>query len=218
MADEAQQGVTQEPVAEVQAPEPVQTQQASKEMNFEALREKVDALKQQNDFLQMQLMERQTPQKQPQQDSIDLNQFRDDDIPTYGELKKILQKEERQRAKYLEKIKDLEMRSEHNDYADVVREYLPDVLQEDPDLAIAIKDNPMMHKLAYRLAQASPKYHEKRLAKQNEASLNRIVENTTRAQPANVRKNISVQDEEARMASMSDQQLMDMFNMAKARS
>lgn len=212
---EETQGVTPEPVAQVQTTEASQPQVTDKELNFKALRENYEALKRQNDLLQMQLAQNEAA---PQRQDVDLNQFRDDDIPTYGELKKLFNQEQKQRSQYLEQIKDLQMRTQYNDYSDVVKQYLPDVLQEDPDLALAIKDNPQMHKLAYRLAQASPRYHEHRLAKQNNAAVNRIVENTTRPQPATATKNISVQDEEARMSSMSDQQLWDMFNMAKARS
>lgn len=214
---EDNQGVTNEPVAEAQAEMQDAPQHVSdKEMNFEAFRQEVQNLKAQNDYLQRQMWEKQQPQPQP--DEFDLSKMRDDDIPTYGELKKMRQQEDKDRRQYMQQLKDLEARSQYQDYDKVIKEYLPDVLQEDPDLANAIKDSPHLHKLAYKLAQASPKYHQQKLAAQNQNAVNKIVENSSRPQPATSRKGASYQDEEVRMASMSDDQIWDMFNMAKARS
>lgn len=217
MTDE-NEGV-QEQVAEAQQAEQAQQpeQLSDKEINFRAIREANELLKRQNDYLQMQLMEKQ--QQQPKQESdFDLNSFKDDDIPNYGELKRIFDKEKRERTQYLEKIKDLEIRSQYQDYNEVINKYLPDVLQNDPDLALAIKDNPQMHKLAYKLAQASPKYHEQRLAKQNASTVNKIVENSNRPQPASARKNVAMHSEDSTINAMSDNDIMRVFNMAKARS
>lgn len=215
MTDEAN-GVIQESVAEVQEAVQQEQQVSDKELNFKAMRESLEALKRRNDFLEMQMMQQQTPQQEKSE--VDLNQFKDDDIPTYGELKRIFQKEQRERQQYMEKIKDIEVKATYKDYNEVIKNYLPDVLQDDPDLAVAIQNNPQMHKLAYKLAQASPRYHQQKLANQNNAAVNKIVENASRPQPANARKNISVQDEEARMSAMTDEQIMGIFNMAKARS
>ena len=221
MADELNQdGVTTEQVADAQevvSEDTTQAQANDKEINFKALRDGYEALKRQNELLQMQMMQAQQPQ-QPQQSDLDMNSFKDDDIPTYGELKKIFEKDKKERSQYVEKLKDLEMRSSHQDYNEVIRTYLPDVLQDDPDLAIAIRDNPHMHKLAYKLAQASPRYHQQKLMKTNEANIAKIVENTSRPQPANARKNVAIQSEDARISSMSDEDIMRAFNMSKARS
>lgn len=210
------QGVIEEHVAEA----PVEVQDASqpvsdKERNFEAFRQEVQNLKAQNEYLQRQMYESQQSQ---QQDEFDLNKMRDDDIPTYGELKKLRQQEERDRRQYMQQLKDLEARTQYQDYDQVIKDFLPDVLREEPDLANAIKDNPQLHKLAYRLAQASPRYHQQKMAAQNQNAVNKIVENSSRPQPATSRKGASYQDEEVRMSAMSDDQIWDMFQMAKARS
>lgn len=204
------------PEAEAQA----EAQQVSdKELNFTRLREAAEAAKAEADYWRMNAMQQQQNQQKPNVDQFDLNKFADDDVPTYGELKRMKAQENQERAQHLQKLKELEMRSQYNDYAEVVKTYLPDVLQEDPDLAIAIKDNPMMQKLAYKLAQTSPKYHEQRLAKQNSAVMNKIAENTSRPAPSNARKNAVVgYSEESQMSGMSDDQIMATFNMAKARS
>lgn len=203
-----------EPVAEVHPGAEQEAPVSDKEINFKAIREANENLKRQNEFLQMQLMQQEQARSQPQ----DRPSLKDDDLLTYGEYQKLQSSFEREKAQLKQKLDEIEMRSRHSDYNEVIQKYLPDVLQDDPDLAYAIKDNPRMQKLAYRLAQSSPKYHQERLAKQNASSIDRIVENSTRAQPANARKNITVQDEEARMLSMSDEDLWKQFNMAKARS
>lgn len=214
---EDNQGVIAEPVAEA----PVEMQDApqhvsDKEMNFEAFRQEVQNLKAQNDYLQRQMWEKQQPQQQP--DEFDISKMRDDDIPTYGELKKLRQQEDKERRQYMQQLKDLEARTQYQDYDKVIKEYLPDVLHEEPDLANAIKDNPHLHKLAYKLAQSSPRYHQQKLAAQNQNAVNKIVENSSRPQPATSRKGASYQDEEVRMQSMTDDQIWDAFQMAKARS
>lgn len=207
MTDEIEQGVT-EHVAEAQ-----ETQQNSKEYNFEALRQKAEQLEQHNRAMQLRLMEME--KQKPQQQQVN---FSDDDVPTWGELKRVREGELSEIKALKDELNEIRTRSRYTDYDQTIREYLPDVLQEDPDLAMAIQNNPMMHRLAYKLAQASPRYHQERMSKNNQATVNKIVENSTRPQPATSRKNVSVQDEDARMTSMSDDQIMAMFNMAKARS
>ncbi len=211
MTDEVQEGVTQDQVA---ADQQIQQQQLTdKEINFQALRQKAEALERQNQMLQAKIYEeeRQRSQQQPQP------QYRDDDIPTWGDVQKLRQQDMQEMGQLKEMLADISMRTKYQDYDSTVKEYLPDVLKEDPDLALAIRDNPMMNKLAYKLAQASPRYHEKRLAAKNEAAVDRIVQNASRAQPAPAKKNIMVQDEDAKLATMSEKDIMDMFNMAKAR-
>lgn len=212
MTDESQ-GVI-EPTAEVQQETSQEAPVSDKEINFRAIREANENLKRQNEFLQMQLMQQE--QTRPQSDVRP--SLKEDDLLTYGEYQKLQASFEREKSELKSKLDEIEMRARHSDYNEVIQKYLPEVLQDDPDLAYAIKDNPRMQKLAYRLAQSSPKYHQERLVKQNASAVDRIVENSTRAQPANARKNITVQDEEARMMNMSDEDLWKQFNMAKARS
>lgn len=222
MTDEAT-GVT-EPAAEVQtgvmesvAETHAEPQVSDKDINFRAVRQELQDLKRQNEYLQMQMMQREAPQPQTQEE-FDLNKFRDDDIPTYGELKKLRQQEERERKRFQESVREIQVRSKHSDYDEVVNGYLKDVLEQDPDLALAIKDSPKMYELAYKLAQSNPKYHQKKLVAQNQAAVDRIVDNASRPLPASSRKNVMVHDEEARMSAMSDEQILTMFNMSKARS
>lgn len=207
---EENQGVTEEQVADASQ---VESQQLSnKEMNFRALEADRDRLAQQTQYLQQRLMEIERSQPNPNSKEI-----AEDDIPTYGDIKRIRQKDQETINRLEEKLAELEMRTKYEDYNKTVKEYLPDVLKEDPELALAIKDNPMMHKLAYKLAQASPRYHQEKLVQSNSAKVDKIIENSSRPTPANARKNVMVQDEEAKVANMSDEQIWNMFNTAKAR-
>ena len=214
MTDEVQESVG-EPVAQAQ-PQAQEAQAVSdKELNFRAIRESNDELKRQNEFLRMQMMQQQE-QSKPQSESQP--KFRDDDLLTYGEYQKLQMSHAQEKAALKAKIDEIEIRAKHADYNEVIRKYLPDVLQEDPDLAFAIKDNPRMHELAYTLAKASPKYHQEKLAKQNASAMDKIVENASRPQPATSRKTMTTHDEETRLASMSDEDIWKHFNMARARS
>lgn len=215
-----QDGVNEMQVAEASAEEGINTQQqhqvSDKELNFERLRQAHDMTRQEAEYWKMQALSQQG--QKPQSDDFNLDQRADDDVPTYGELKKLRARDEAKQNQFLQKMKEMEMRTQYSDYSEVVKNFLPDVLQEDPDLAIAIKDNPMMQKLAYKLAQASPRYHEQRLAKQNTAVMNKIAENTSRPQPANSRKNVASYSENSQINAMSDDDIMATFNMAKAMS
>lgn len=198
----------QEPIAEVQ--EAAQPQPSDKEINFQRLREKMEQIERENYYLKTQF------QQSPQSKEMDKD-VSEDDIPTFGDLKKIRERDMQEIGQLKQMLQELDMKARHSDYNETVKEYLPDILKEEPDLALALKDNPMMHRLAYKLAQASPRYHQEKLAKKNAETVEKMVTNATKATPATARKNVVVQDEEAKLTSMSDQQIRDMFNMAKAR-
>ena len=201
------------PKVEAEATQVDEAPQQKQEKNWRKLEEERDYYR--NMYEQNA---RSQPQQQvPQQDSFDLNNVRDDDIPTYGDLKKVLNREAQEKSYLYNKINELELRSKYSDVDDVINQYLPDALKDEPDLEQAVKSNPQLKRLAYKLAQSSPKYHQERLAKSNQSAINKIVENSTRPQPASSRKNVAVQNEEARYSNMSDEDILKNFNMAKAR-
>lgn len=201
--------------ADVQAGEEQQQQMSNKEYNFRVLEDKTVALERQNQLLNAKLMEiERAKYEQPQSSEPDV---REDDIPTYGDLRKIRMKDQEELSGLKEQLAELKMRTMYSDYQQTIKEYLPDVLKDDPELALAIKDNPMMHRLAYKLAQASPRYHQEKVIKGNDAAVNKIIENANRPTPSNARKNITVQDEDAKMSNMTEEQIWSIFNTAKAR-
>lgn len=202
-----QEGV-QEPVAEVQNAEA--PQQSDKEINFARLRDKMDQLERENYQLKSHFSQMQTKQEPEKEIS-------EDDIPTFGDLKRIRERDQQEIQSLKQTLQEMDMRARHSDYNQTIKEYLPDILKEEPDLALALKDNPMMHRLAYKLAQASPRYHQEKIAKQNGEAMDKMVANATRPTPATARKNTVVQDEDAKLTNMSDDDIRNMFNMAKAR-
>lgn len=223
---EPTQGV-QEAVAEPQASVEPQVQQpvSDAETNLRALRDKLEAterqyqfVQQQNELYKQQMQNQQFQQNQKQEPQFDLESTRDDDIPSYGDIKKTNRQLKAELGRLNAKLDNIEMRSRANDYDSVIKEYLPDVLKDDPDLAEDIQRSPRLGKLAYRLAQASPRYHEARLSKQRAPDTQTMSDNANRPQPAQSRKTMAVMSEDAQMANMSDEQIMSIFNMAKARS
>ncbi len=198
----------QEPIAEVQNAE--RPQPSDKEINFARIREKMDQLERENYQLKSQFQEMHKPKE------VD-REISEDDIPTFGDLKRIRERDLAEIQNLKQSLQEMDMRARHSDYNETIKEYLPDILKEEPDLALALKDNPMMHRLAYKLAQASPRYHQEKTAKKNGEAMDRMVENATRPTPATARKNVVVQNEDAKLQSMSDNDILNMFNMAKAR-
>lgn len=159
----------------------------------------------------------QLQQNQKQVAEFDLNSKSDEDIPSYGELKKIRARDQQERGVLMQKISDLETKTAYSDFDYVVKTYLPDVLKEDPSLVRVLENSTEMNRLAYKLAQSSPRYHQEQLVKQNKNAVDRIVQNANRTQPATTRKNATVQDEDTKYKNMTDEDILKNFNMAKAR-
>lgn len=75
----------QEPVAEVQEAAPAQ-QPSDKEINFQRLREKMEQIERENYYLKSQFQQTQQPKELDKEVS-------EDDIPTFGDLKKIRERD-----------------------------------------------------------------------------------------------------------------------------
>jgi len=82
---------------------------------------------------------------------------REDDVVTYGELKKLAaQRDKITQAEVLE----LKMQQAYPDYGEVVRTFLPQALSEDPELRSDIENSKNPYKLAYKLAKKSDAYQQ----------------------------------------------------------
>lgn len=84
-----------------------------------------------------------------------LSSLQDDDVLTVGEAKKYLNSLQQN---YQMSIEELKMQQSYPDYADVVKNYLPDVIKENPDLKDDIQRAKNPYKLAYFLAKKSDQY------------------------------------------------------------
>ena len=78
----------------------------------------------------------------------------DDDIPTWGELKKYQSQKERE---YQQTIQELKLAQKHPDYSEVVTKYLPNVLKQNPELRQTLEAT-HDYNLAYYLAKNSEAY------------------------------------------------------------
>lgn len=99
----------------------------------------------------------------------------DDDVLTYGEAKKYLDSIQQG---YKQSVEELRMQQAHPDYADIVKNYLPDVLQQNPELREDLQAARNPYKLAYLLAKKSDRYlaEQQQLKKSDKAT--RILENS----------------------------------------
>lgn len=115
----------------------------------------------------------QNHQAQVQQDQ--LNSLSDHDVLTVGEAKKVLGQMEKKRRMEMEEIK---MTQTHPDYTDVIKNYLPKVLSEDPELRIEIENARNPYKMAYMLAKKSTEYVDKERTKKKSEDAERIIANS----------------------------------------
>jgi hypothetical protein len=99
----------------------------------------------------------------------------DDELLTVGEAKKYISNIQR---KYDMTVGEMKMQQKYPDYDKVVREYLPDLLREEPELRSEIEraGNPYM--LAYRLAKKSDRYQQENSKGQKNETAERILKNT----------------------------------------
>lgn len=112
-------------------------------------------------------------QGQVQQDP--LNSLSDHDVLTVGEAKKFLGQIERKRKMEMEEIK---MTQTHPDYSEVIRNYLPKVLSEDPELRVEIENARNPYKMAYMLAKKSTAFVEQERTKKKSEDAERIIANS----------------------------------------
>lgn len=113
----------------------------------------------------------QQPSGQPEE------QISKDDVITYGDLEKILEKKERQ---YNMSIQEMKISQKHPDYQEIVTKYLPDVLKNNPSLRKSLEQT-QDYELAYVLAKQSDGYRAEHKKVKRNADAERIVQNTERA-------------------------------------
>lgn len=188
----------------------VQTQEEKVPLSaLQAERKQRQELQQNMKLMQehLEVLRANSAQEKPKQDEF--SNLQDDDVLTVGEAKKFLGSMEKN---YQMSIEELKMQQTNPDYSETIREYLPDVLAENPDLKSEIQRANNPYKLAYFLAKKSDKYKEEHSKKQKSETAERIIKNSNRPgnlsavgqnAPANMAKN---------WASMSDDEFMKHVN------
>lgn len=123
----------------------------------------------------MHLMQTQQQNTKPQEKD-EFSDLSDDDVLTVGEFKKALKKKEQD---YQMSIQELKVSQKYPDYQQVVSEYLPEVLKQNPSLADSLRKT-QDYELAYYLAKNSDAYKQKSEKPKKSQDAERIVQNANR--------------------------------------
>lgn len=148
------------PLAALQA-ERAQRQKLSEE--FQVLRDHVA------------LMQSQNQSKETQKSSFE--SLPDDDIPTWGEIKKVLTDRERQ---YQSKLTEMEMQHKYPDYSETINKYLPEVIKQNPRLRDTLQKS-QDYELAYYLAKNSESYRKSNKSEKQNSDAQKMIKNSQQA-------------------------------------
>jgi len=169
------------PVADVAHEHDQMQGQESRQVPLDALqaeraeRQKLqDELKVMKDHLSLIQASQQKPAAQ-QKDEFD--GLSEDDVLTVKDLKKALGQKEKQ---FQTTIQELRMTQRYPDYQQVVTQYLPEVLKQNPSLKDTLIQS-QDYELAYYLAKNSDAYKSSHKKAQKNADAERIVQNAQRA-------------------------------------
>lgn len=77
-------------------------------------------------------------------------------------------------------IQELRMMQKHSDYAEVVRDYLPEVINKNPTLKQTLLNDPNRYELAYYLAKNSDSYRESQKKQKRSKEADKIVANSNK--------------------------------------
>jgi hypothetical protein len=121
----------------------------------------------------LELLKANQMQKSAPQDNF--TALSDHDVLTVGDAKKVLGQIERKRQMEMEELK---MSQTYTDYNDVIRNYLPKVLKEDPELRQEIENARNPYKMAYKLAKQSAEYVDEQRTKKKSEDAERIIANS----------------------------------------
>jgi len=188
------------PVAESQA----EHAQAERQVPLDALqaeraeRQKLqDELRMMKDHLSLMQANQMQPQAQPKDEFDGLSE---DDVLTVKDLKKALGDKEKQ---FQMTIQELRMTQKYPDYQQIVTQYLPEVLKQNPGLRDTLA-NSQDYELAYYLAKNSDSYKSSSKAEKKNADAERIVQNANRAGSLSSVGQTSPISEAKRFKEMSD--------------
>ena len=146
------------------------------------------------------------PQRKKEDQFSDLQ---DEDVLTVKEAKKFMESVQKN---YQMSIEELKMQQAYPDYAETVRQYLPDVLKENPELQGDIQRASNPYKLAYFLAKKSDQYKsDNKQVKKNETAA-RILKNSNRAGNLSAVGQTTPQNSSKAWNQMSDQEFLKHVN------
>lgn len=152
------------------------------------------------------LMQSQGQHQQAPKDDFD--GVSEDDVLTVGELKKILSQKENQ---YQMSLQELKMTQKHPDYEQVVTQYLPEVLKQNPGLRKTLQSS-QDYELAYYLAKNSDAYKASSKKTKKNADAERIVQNAQEAGSLSSMGSNSPVNQAKRYKDMSDDEFRKLVN------
>src|SRR3990172_10540630 len=135
--------------------------------------------------------------------------LRDDDVLTVGEAKRSLAQEKQQTQS---ELLELKMQQAFPDYGDVVRQFLPHVLKEDPELREEIQRAINPYRMAYKLAKRSDAYQKAQKEKMSSPEAAKAIANAQR--PGNLSSvgSVSPSSGVSNWKHMSDAEFMKAVN------
>lgn len=163
------------------------------------LQEELRAIKDHIALMQTQQM---GAQKQSQEE------YSDDDVLTYGDLKKALNQKEQQIKVTLDELK---MMQKHPDYEEIVTNYLPEVLKQNPGLRKSLQQT-QDYELAYYLAKNSDAFKASSKTQKKHADAERIVKNSQQAGSLSGVGTTSPVNQAKRYKEMSDDEFSKMVS------
>jgi hypothetical protein len=189
-----------------EANEPMQQeQQMDRQVPLDALQaERAERQKLQDDLKMMKdhLTLMQANQTQPRQEMSkdDFDGLDENDVLTVKDLKRALVDKEK---KFQTTIQELRMTQKYPDYQQVVTQYLPEVIKQNPSLAGTLQ-NSQDYELAYYLAKNSEGFKADHKKTKKNADAERIVQNANRAGSLSSVGQTSPISEAKRYKDMSD--------------
>lgn len=165
-----------------------------------------DEVKMMKDHFNLLQAQQQNQQQPPSKDELD--GLSDDDVLTVGEAKKFMSKLDSQ---YKMSIKELRMVQKYPDYQEIVTQYLPDVIKQNPSLSESLRTT-QDYELAYYLAKNSDSYKKNNKSVKKNADAERIVQNAQRAGSLSSVGQASPMNEARRYKDMSDTDFMKQAN------
>jgi len=143
-------------------------------------------------------------QEAPKQETL-----ADDDVVTYGEIKKMYGQIENQ---YKMSVEELRIQQKHPDYNETVTKYLPDVIKENPALKTTLENDSNRYELAYFLSKNSDAYRGDNKKAKKSADAQRIVDNGNRAGSLSAVGSTAPSSQVNDFKSMSDDDFMKRAN------
>jgi len=137
-----------------------------------------------------------------------LDELDDSDLLTVGDIKKKLEPLVNQYKLSMEEIKVMQ---KYPDYQDVVTNYLPELLKQNPRLQRTLYET-QDYELAYYLAKHSDAYKEKTTKSKKFNNAQRAIENSQKAGSLSSMGSTSPISEAKRYKDMSDSEFMEFAN------